>query len=307
MNYAAYSGKGRKMPGGEVQKTFKIFCGNLAGAASKDDLYYLFSRYGPVVEAVVMVGKFYGFVHMAYEEDGWKAICELRGYMLHGKAMAVEASINSKKATPLYKQNIIGKGITTLDDFNDYSASKSKSAELRERRPPPEPFAAYNKQGGESSARPSNPPPPPNYYYHPAFPASASSSQPSPIGHTPPPMSRTSPRPDLASLNTMDPLHHGRESPLLKMPAVDANSNPIQEHTLNCERQETVPACCNLCGSVFDEWQHKPKILSCGHTYCCNCLICLAQDAEVKCPAGCPYTTPLTDTGISGEHHGKYM
>lgn len=37
-------------------------------------------------------------------------------------AMAVEASINSKKATPLYKQNIIGKGITTLDDFNDYSS-----------------------------------------------------------------------------------------------------------------------------------------------------------------------------------------
>ena len=36
--------------------------------------------------------------------------------------MAVEASINSKKATPLYKQNIIGKGITTLDDFNDYSS-----------------------------------------------------------------------------------------------------------------------------------------------------------------------------------------
>ncbi|MPC28672.1 hypothetical protein E2C01_021882 [Portunus trituberculatus] len=51
-----------RMPGGEVQKTFKIFCGNLAGAATKDDLYYLFSRYGPVVEAVVMVGKFYGFV-----------------------------------------------------------------------------------------------------------------------------------------------------------------------------------------------------------------------------------------------------
>ncbi|XP_045129605.1 uncharacterized protein LOC123515170 [Portunus trituberculatus] len=296
MNYAAYSGKGRKMPGGEVQKTFKIFCGNLAGAATKDDLYYLFSRYGPVVEAVVMVGKFYGFVHMAYEEDGWKAICELRGYNLHGKTMAVEASINSKKATPLYKQNIIGKGITTLDDFNDYSSSKSKSAEGRERRPPPESFTSFNKPG-ESSIRPTNPPPPTNYYYHPAFPASASSSQPSPIGHTPPPMSRTSPRPELASLKTMESLQ-GRESPLLKMQAVDANSNPIQEH--NTERLEGVSPCCNLCGSVFDEWQHKPKILSCGHTFCCNCLLCLAQDVEVKCPSGCPYTTALTDAGISG-------
>lgn len=36
-------------------------------------------------------------------------------------AMAVEASINSKKAAPVFKQNIIGKGITTLDDFNEYS------------------------------------------------------------------------------------------------------------------------------------------------------------------------------------------
>lgn len=39
--------------------------------------------------------------------------------------MAVEASINTKKATPLYKQNIIGKGIATLDDINDYSSVRN--------------------------------------------------------------------------------------------------------------------------------------------------------------------------------------
>lgn len=60
-------------------------------------------------------------------------------------------------------------------------------------------------------------------------------------------------------------------------------------------------ACCSLCGSVFDEWQHKPKILSCGHTFCYNCLICVAQDVEVKCPSGCPFITTLTEAGISGE------
>lgn len=64
---------------------------------------------------------------------------------------------------------------------------------------------------------------------------------------------------------------------------------------------QTLQACCSVCGSVFDEWQHKPKILSCGHTFCYNCLICVAQDVEVKCPSGCPYTTALTEAGISGE------
>lgn len=298
MNHAAYAGKGRKMPGGDVHKTFKIFCGNLAGAATRDDLYYLFSRYGPVKEAVVMMGKFYGFVHMAYEEDGWKAICELRGYNLHGKAMAVEASISSKKATPLFKQSIIGKGINTLDDItNDYSTTKPKPNEGRERRPPPESFVTTYKQGGEPSTRPANTQPPPNYYYHPAFSTSVSTSQPSAMVHTPPPMARTSPRPDLAPMKAMDGLQE-RESPMLKMQVVDANSNPIPDHTP--ERQEGIQACCSLCGSIFDEWQHKPKVLGCGHTFCYNCLICVAQEAEVKCPSGCPYTTALTEAGISG-------
>lgn len=50
------------MYGGEVQKTFKIFCGNLAGATTKEDLHYLFSQYGPVIEAVVVTSKDFGFV-----------------------------------------------------------------------------------------------------------------------------------------------------------------------------------------------------------------------------------------------------
>ncbi|XP_069175241.1 uncharacterized protein [Procambarus clarkii] len=284
-----------RMPGGEVHKTFKIFCGNLAGAATKDDLYYLFSQYGPVIEAVVMVGKFYGFVHMAYEEDGWKAICELRGYNLHGKAMAVEASINSKKAAPVFKQNIIGKGISTLDDFNDFSASKSKSSEPRERHHPPEPFPAF-KQPETSIGLPT----PSLFSYPPPFTTSVSSSQPSPIGQTPPPQSRASPMPDFQSFKSFDAIKE-RASPMSKMQAVDANSNPIQES--NHVRPEKDPALCNICGAAFDEWQHKPKILSCGHTFCCDCLISLARDTEVKCPMGCTYTTSLTETGISGEWH----
>lgn len=55
------------------------------------------------------------------------------------------------------------------------------------------------------------------------------------MGHTTSPVSRTSPRPDLASLKSMDAVE-GRESPLLKMQAVDANSNTVHEHS--SERQE---------------------------------------------------------------------
>ena len=44
--------------------------------------------------------------------------------------MAVEASINSKKAAPLYKQNIIGKGMSALDDFSNEYNSVSASFSL---------------------------------------------------------------------------------------------------------------------------------------------------------------------------------
>lgn len=113
--------------------------------------------------------------------------------------------------------------------------TKSKPNEGRERRVPPESFVTTYKQGGESSTRPASAQPPSNYFYHPTFTTSVSSSQPSASGHTPPAMSRTSPRPDLAPLKTMDGLQE-RESPMLKMQAVDANSNPIPDH--NSERQE---------------------------------------------------------------------
>lgn len=118
--------------------------------------------------------------------------------------------------------------------------TKAKPNEGRERHPAPESFITTYKQGGESSTRPSNAQPTPNFFFHPAFPTSVSSNQPPSLSHAPSPMSRTSPRPDLAPLKTMD--LQERESPLLKMQAVDANSNPIQDH--NSERQEVRNVLC---------------------------------------------------------------
>ncbi|XP_066937965.1 uncharacterized protein [Macrobrachium rosenbergii] len=350
MDYRLYTGKPRKpvphlpsprMPVGEVHKTFKIFCGNLAGAATKEDLHYLFSQYGPVIEAVVMAGKFYGFVHMAYEEDGWKAICELRGYILHGKAMAVEASINSKKAAPLYKQNIIGKGISALDDFNEFNSSKGKNFESREPRPqsysqskvpesrelrqePPtnsklpetrelrgEHFSSKLPEPREKLPEPREtreafPPfkqavsssslhaPPGLFSYPPPFSVAVSSSQPSPIGHTPSSLSQVSPLSDYQMLKTFDAVKD-RGSPKLKVQSVDTNSSPQNTNTERIEKGML----CGMCGAEFDEWQRMPKVLTCGHTFCCDCLISLSRDTEIKCPAGCAYVT-LTNSGISG-------
>ncbi|XP_063608751.1 uncharacterized protein LOC134782955 isoform X2 [Penaeus indicus] len=307
MDYKVYPGRSRTMYGGEVQKTFKIFCGNLAGATTKEDLHYLFSQYGPVIEAVVVTSKDFGFVHMAYEEDGWKAICELRGYYLHGRAMAVEASINTKKAAPLHKQNIIGKGMSSLDDFNEFTVSKPRGQEHRDAHS--ESYPPFRKT--ESSTTHSAPPG--LFSYPPPAPSSSSSStssaststtasssssvnQPSPLGSASSSRSQVSPMSDLSSGKTLNAIKE-REPPT-KVQPVDANSNPI--HEANNEVAEKKSALCETCGSVFDEWQHKPKILSCGHTFCLDCLICLARDTEVKCPAGCSYTTALTEAGISG-------
>ena len=59
---------------------------------------------------------------------------------------------------------------------------------------------------------------------------------------------------------------------------------------------------CGMCRTEFDEWQRMPKVLNCGHTFCCDCLLSLSRDTEViKCPHGCAYVTSLTNCGISGK------
>ncbi|CAL4060347.1 unnamed protein product [Meganyctiphanes norvegica] len=306
-------------------KTFKIFCGNLSGDATHEDLHYLFSAYGPVVEAVVMKGKFYGFVHMEHEGDGWRAICNLRGHKLKGKAMAVEPSINSKRVNPLQKQNIIGQGMNNLDDFDDFEFSMEHTEDyVEEEKRETSPILKT------SEILPISEPcnlitnstntilPPPGLGSPPHFPNNSDCSS---INHSSlnPSLnsgsSTSSPLPDNSLsraieedllLNRKSPqLFNHRQSPFSLQPhqkfplftAVDANSNSISSSQVSSKKDWSI---CSLCCTCYDDWQHKPKILSCGHTFCCDCLISLASATEVKCPSGCSYTTSLTEAGISG-------
>ncbi|CAL8326603.1 unnamed protein product [Lota lota] len=68
----------------------KIFIGNIAQEAEKDELEALFTPYGQVTECAKY--KNYAFVHMEDRKSATKAIRELHGHKLHGRPINVEPS-----------------------------------------------------------------------------------------------------------------------------------------------------------------------------------------------------------------------
>lgn len=73
----------------------KLFVGNLAYSVTENDLKEAFSKIGEVVSARVITdsqtgrSKGFGFVEMASDEDGAKAISSLNGTTLMDRAMNV--------------------------------------------------------------------------------------------------------------------------------------------------------------------------------------------------------------------------
>ncbi|KAL7646442.1 UNVERIFIED_CONTAM: hypothetical protein RMT77_003355 [Armadillidium vulgare] len=102
--------------------SFKIYCGNLSSSTTGSDLEALFSKYGTVIEADVIAGKNFGFVHMASESDGVTVLSSLHGFVLKGEKMVVQKAINSKKPStsslPVKRNVAVGQGISSLDDFD---------------------------------------------------------------------------------------------------------------------------------------------------------------------------------------------
>ncbi|CAL4067614.1 unnamed protein product [Meganyctiphanes norvegica] len=88
--------------------TFKIFIGNLTDRTTGQDLRELFEDHGTVVEADVVDGKNFGFVHMEKEEDRKAAIDSLNGHNLHGRDISVEASKSrgGNKRTKIFIGNL---------------------------------------------------------------------------------------------------------------------------------------------------------------------------------------------------------
>ncbi|HSW37676.1 MAG TPA: RNA-binding protein [Candidatus Saccharimonadales bacterium] len=72
-----------------------LFVGGLAYAVTDDELRDFFAAAGNVVSAKVIVDKYsnqskgFGFVEMGSEEEAQKAIAELNGKDLQGRAIAV--------------------------------------------------------------------------------------------------------------------------------------------------------------------------------------------------------------------------
>lgn len=73
----------------------KLYVGNLSYGTTDDILLNTFSQFGTVTSANVLVDKFtnrsrgFGFVEMANDEEAEKAIAELNGKEIDGRAITV--------------------------------------------------------------------------------------------------------------------------------------------------------------------------------------------------------------------------
>ena len=84
----------------------KLFVGGLSYAITSDQLQELFAAVGQVQSAQVIVdretqrSKGFGFVEMSTEEEAQKAIAELNGKDIEGRAIAVNEARPQEKREP---------------------------------------------------------------------------------------------------------------------------------------------------------------------------------------------------------------
>lgn len=73
----------------------KLYVGNLSYSTTEDDIRETFAKFGEVTSAKLIIdptngrSKGFGFVEMASDEDGAKAISALNGTDLHGRPITV--------------------------------------------------------------------------------------------------------------------------------------------------------------------------------------------------------------------------
>ena len=76
----------------------KLYVGNLPYSVNNDGLKEMFTSYGEVTEAVVITDKFsgrskgFGFVTMADEASAQKAVDEMNGKDIEGRALTVNVA-----------------------------------------------------------------------------------------------------------------------------------------------------------------------------------------------------------------------
>jgi RNA recognition motif-containing protein len=80
----------------------EIFAGSLPFKLEEDDIRQLFEKYGEVASVKLITDKYsgrkkgFGFVDMPNEEEANKAIAELNGYEVEGRAIVVNKSEGKK-------------------------------------------------------------------------------------------------------------------------------------------------------------------------------------------------------------------
>ena len=83
-----------------------IYVGNISHSVSEDVLRELFEKIGPVTSVKMITDKFtgmprgFGFVQMESNEDAQKAIEELNGYELEGRAIVVNQAREREQRRP---------------------------------------------------------------------------------------------------------------------------------------------------------------------------------------------------------------
>jgi RNA recognition motif-containing protein len=83
-----------------------LYVGNISHSATEDTLRELFEKIGPVVSVKIITDKFtgsprgFGFVQMKTTEDAQKAIEELNGYELDGRALTVNEAREKEERRP---------------------------------------------------------------------------------------------------------------------------------------------------------------------------------------------------------------
>ncbi|HAW51500.1 MAG TPA: RNA-binding protein [Flavobacteriales bacterium] len=82
-----------------------IYVGNISYNSSEEDLGNLFSEYGVVNSVKIVINKHtgrskgFGFVEMASDEEGSKAVESLDGYDLNGRNLRVDKANDREEKT----------------------------------------------------------------------------------------------------------------------------------------------------------------------------------------------------------------
>ncbi len=80
--------------------TVKLYIGNIAFAATKEELTHLFSQVGNVISSRIIcdreTGKSrgFGFIEMAQDSEAKAAIEQFNGFILHGRHLVVHRNVS---------------------------------------------------------------------------------------------------------------------------------------------------------------------------------------------------------------------